>query len=675
MTHPLVHAQLLNAIADAEAGPEQLVIAASDILRHEDAYIRNGHLAEYFDLLRRVETAAGYRALLAGGDPSAPEYVCFLALVFEVVRLEGVAANNANFLAVADRLAALNAIDSRLNDAQLALNGLQVSLGDQASNNGFFVINSLAYRYQRHLNSAALARTQGQSSIPSLQELAAIATEYAHAGMLHNAVNVREAVVDELLVYCGSNPDAEIGHRKWLIQTTNQVAHHLATTSYQSTAEEFSRQAQKLAEANFFLGHLLAARQWFGNGIERFAASLAQIHDRAERSLQLQNADDWLGLAVRIEGLQAGQCGTLFREAFAKIYPDISPEIPARSFATVRAHVSRQGSLFQFRAGTVRHARQVSKAHDLFVGLNDLYLAASNDLARYRANATLSSDQSWQDAIDALISQMQLRELSQCGKGVSDLARLLVETQGAGLHFPWMGLLLAAGCRSKSMLIRSLQDTHRERITLPAIDDKVLVLNCFAKSEYLYRRLNYLSGEIVAKKVNCQRVDCHSKEQFIECLSNNSFKLIIIGCHGHQSRLTEPLAISVGEAMIPVLELWENVTLPVASTVILFTCFGGGGQSLATGEFDSQAEMALNAGARAVFASRWPAWMDDNTATQFVRLVAELMRLKAGGSVWDVGAAGVTFANGMKNRSIRDWATWSVYTSGCWIDPPEQQQL
>lgn len=219
------------------------------------------------------------------------------------------------------------------------------------------------------------------------------------------------------------------------------------------------------------------------------------------------------------------------------------------------------------------------------------------------------------------------------------------------------------------MLVRNLQDTGLEQRELPTNENKVLVLNCFGRGERLFNRLNWLSTEIGVAGITYDCVNCSSKQEFVDRLSTQPYKSIVIGCHGLQSRVTEPLEISVGGTMIPLFELWEQVALQVASTVVLFNCYGGGGLSLATGEFGSQAEMALRAGARAVIASRWPAWMDDTTARRFESLVVGLARLKADGSIWDIGTSGVTFANSLRTRSIRDWATWSVYTSGCWVEP------
>jgi hypothetical protein len=668
MTYPIADPVIQSRLAAAETDPLQLVDATGLLLFFRDEYVRTGYLHEYLVLLQRLEFIAGVQVRLSEHVPSFVAYVCYLDVLFAIVQTGMLVADSANYLTAADRSAQLNNIRSRLTEVGEVLDRLQIELGDEANDFEVFRHWRRHYRHEWHLNCAALARIHEHSPAQSLQELSALATEYEEAGDMVNASIAFEGVVDGLLEYCRVAPLAGEEHKDWMIQAVDKEAELLNALPAMAN-EVFVQMADTLVQANCFLDRLPTAKFWFERGIERLVALLAELQDPVERSLHLRLADDWLGLALQVEGLPAGQCGPLFIESFANIYLGSTPDIPARDFATVRAHISRCGTLLQYRSRAVHYVQQVNKAHDLFLALNKLYSAASDDLAEFYSSGGVPGDKAWQDAIDNLGDLLRLNDLGQCGVRVWNPARLLVETQGAGLHFPWMGLLRSAGCQSNSILVRNLQDTHRMPLELPTNEHRVLVLNCFEQGERLFPRLNWLSTTVGAAGVAYDRVNCSGKQEFVDSLTVHPYKLIVIGCHGEQSRVTEPLEIRVGGELVPVFELWEHVLLNVASTVVLFNCYGGGGLGLATGEFGSQAEEALNAGARAVLASRWPAWMNDTTARRFEALIVGLARLNSGASIWDIGTAGVSFVNSLRMCSIRDWANWSVYTSGCWVEP------
>lgn len=145
MTYPAVHAQIQTLLANAEADPLHLIGAAGRILLSRDEYVRSGYLADYLDLLRRVETVACYHVLLSEHVPAFHDYVCCLDILLTMVQVNALVAQNANYLTAKDRIAQLEHMRSRLIEAREVLNRFEDSLNGQAGNNRYFV--TLRRRY------------------------------------------------------------------------------------------------------------------------------------------------------------------------------------------------------------------------------------------------------------------------------------------------------------------------------------------------------------------------------------------------------------------------------------------------------------------------------------------------------------------------------------------------
>jgi hypothetical protein len=107
-------------------------------------------------------------------------------------------------------------------------------------------------------------------------------------------------------------------------------------------------------------------------------------------------------------------------------------------------------------------------------------------------------------------------------------------------------------------------------------------------------------------------------------------------------------------------EVWEDVKLLRGSTVVAFTCYGGGGEGAATGEFGSVASLALRAGARAAVASRWPAWVLPATAGHYEALFAALRDGGLDPDRWRVASDVMQFMYAMRAHGPWNALGWGV---------------
>lgn len=668
MISPQTHARVEALLAQAEHSPADLPDAIAVLVSLKEGYLQCGFIDAYFDLLRTAENLAGCHILLHGYPADAPYCAAHLEVLLELMQIEVFASDNENYLTLADRASQLTRIRSWIEVAEGVVDDLRRH-GDQPEDVAFADEMDRRYRHERYLNDLALARTRGESPVEPIRALEELASEYERAENLPGAATALGGVVEELLHRCRVSDEAVDQNGTWLRRAADREAAILAANNYPDGAR-YVELAKGLAQAYRILGHRASASDWFARGFAHLMQLISGLQDPVSRSIHLRDSDDWLGLSIQLEGFPDGRPGPRFCQVLRSLQPELPPDPTQVQFDTLRAHISRLGSVLQYRHSASSRSHIAGDAHDLFVSLNGLYMAASEDLRVHRETKGVPDDTGWIAAFGDLGRRLRLRDLSGSGLDRWNPAELLVETHGAGLHIPWSGLLLDAGCQARSMLVRNLRDGHRQRLRLPSNANPTLVLNCFSPGERLHDRFNFLSAELAPTGMPYLRHVCRDRQDFVDTLSAAEYKLVVIGCHGLQKRVTEPLLISVGGVLVPVGQLWEDAQLRVSSTLVLFSCYGGGGLSLATGEFGSQSEMALDAGARAVVASRWPAWMDDRTFARFTELILSLARMDAAAGVWEVGRRGVTFADNMRRFSIRDWATWSVHTSGCWTGLP-----
>lgn len=141
--------------------------------------------------------------------------------------------------------------------------------------------------------------------------------------------------------------------------------------------------------------------------------------------------------------------------------------------------------------------------------------------------------------------------------------------------------------------------------------------------------------------------------------------LIVLGCHGAPQAADGKLRLSVGGNNVAATDLLGTVTLKGA-TVLCAVCYAGTGPIFSRGGWESLVEMLLDAGARVVVGSRWPAWAEPQTVSAFRRLICELLANSTDPDVWQAGHALARFIGAVRsNNDPRQWLGWAA-----WIDGP-----
>lgn len=664
------HQVVMHLLGSMDEDPGQVAAATAVILPAIPAYIREGYRDAAIQVLRSIETAAGVH-LLDGYAPADPGYfVGYADAALGLYALEIEAVEESNFFTPQERAAAIGPTNERLVAADSAVAGLAGLLGAAAEGSAGYRRIRRVLRHHRALRAAAMAGIQNIWPADLPGQFTGLVGDYQQDGDPHGASVVLAGAADYQLSLCRANPP----------DLPAQRAHHEAILDQEAAILEglggheglqALGQIQGLVEGYAYLERLADAQLWLARGIDALETMLDAAPGPAGREYLLRGGTDWLGLALAAEGLPNDHPGELFDRVHRLLYDNDPPDPAAGETPVLRAFISRYGSFLVYRTPGGHRTVQVPPAHALFLSLQALYDAAGADLEEFRAtNAVPKAGGDWRGAMDRLEGELQLGELCGSGPDAPPIPRLLVETSGAGMHVPWTGLLLDAGCPVEAVLVRRRGDGVVQGAPGPDPANDVLVVNGFCDGKYLSTQFERMGLCLSKPPVQCRRAEARSPAHLIAAVTAHPARVLAVGCHGSQTRVTGDLTLAFLSGEQPAEVIWHEIHLPSAPAIILFTCYGGGGLARATGAFGSQAELALAAGARAAVASRWPAWMDGATAPYFESLVRDLLGLGMHPDVWHVAGCGVAFVKRIRDRHIRDWAPWNVYTAGCWLDSP-----
>ncbi|HYH65704.1 MAG TPA: hypothetical protein VD866_13490, partial [Urbifossiella sp.] len=374
------------------------------------------------------------------------------------------------------------------------------------------------------------------------------------------------------------------------------------------------------------------------------------------RSYFLCDADDWLGYAHVSSAGEPDGPERFFERAYQRLRGRqwSTRERPVGA-ALLQVCASRPCIAIRASYGDGGLEVGVRPTQECFVDLQSISEQARRDCRRFdETKRPPDSAVRWAELAGRLAGQLRLdnllRDLASRGAPVG--CPILVETHGNGLHLPWCGLLAETIARPDAVLVSDLDVDRTCTSAAAGAGDLVLALNCFTTDDPLYAIFTQLAGH-----VGTTHVPCADRKAFRSALEAHPARLIFTGAHGGQRGILHKLSLSIGAERADAIEVWQGVRLPRAAVVVGFTCYGGGGESQATGEFGSIASLALRAGARAAVASRWPAWTDRHYKELLTALAASVLDPDD----WRLAADVMRFVRATRGAGLWNSLGWGVY--------------
>jgi len=422
------------------------------------------------------------------------------------------------------------------------------------------------------------------------------------------------------------------------------------------------------------LAHALAL---VGSPVEaerQLRLALASLHGQRasasslEREGLLGGADDLIGTAMAIDRVATAsdRPGLLYAHAHLVIRGLPPAQLSAAGVTVVRPVITRRHAVLGVStAAQVEHWIELPASLSLLETLDGVRARAGLDLKLGAGKIPPpSSDQVWRDLMKRLRGQLRVARALRTGrsKGATRTAidRVALVLESTALQVPWLGALVDARIPVRSVLaVRP--GAWRHPAPRPSAADRQVVVNVFQKNEPLGRTLAGL-----AKQLGLDHVWCSTVEELRAALNTEPARVIVIGCHGTQQGVLGAASLTVGGTEVSVEEALGGVRLPVAASVVSFTCFGGGGLIRAGGEWDSPTEALIAAGARVVVTNRWPAWMMNDSYYELSTLLEALGTAAAGDDSWQLGEAVTRFVERLRGARPREpwlWAGWMGWTS------------
>lgn len=661
-----IHWDVQAALQRLEASPSEVVPSACFILQALSAYVPEGARETVLEVINRaLALVQGHIDQNAGsiGEMLLAKSELLTALVEYSID----AAQDKNLLNETDRTKTIDEINSALRQAVVTLRHAR-----RANPQGFpqrvpdacFDCVHQKIRHQNLLFRSVPEMTT-DADIPRLVDKWQNLTQ-TYREKLRDGFNANVSLGNTIDLLISLNRRAELSPnlRLKLKDLATELSVNLKTAPLPDSIRH-RKLAKLLIEAFCLLEDPATAKMWLRAGITSLDRDIQNPSLNHDSEYLYQDADDWVGWALALDSpapMNTPPPGPLLRETYPIVrgndYPDI---IPVSGIAILRAHITRPYSLIVCETPGSMQFAKLPSSHHVMAATELLFKAAGEDINFYWANKREPLNEgSWPEALDNCTKSLGFFDLRD--KVIAEIPEptVLIETGGAGLHLPWAAFLLSAGWDPRSVLVRSIHEENRTAADLAENGIRPLFLCCFRKEEVLHNYCRRLSKSIDAHFVHCDTV-----QGFQEQLNWQPRSLIVIGCHGVQRQITQELMLTIGDKIVRAGVLWKQIRLPAASAVMFITCYGGGGLSLATGKFGSQAELALDAGARLTIASRWPAWMSGDSEKTYRDLLLDIRSPDV--TVWEAGAKVMSFMNGLKSFGIRYWGGWSAYTSRFWL--------
>jgi hypothetical protein len=414
---------------------------------------------------------------------------------------------------------------------------------------------------------------------------------------------------------------------------------------------------RRLSQALLILHEPETAKRHIEAGLALLTEDLKATSDNENhRSYLLRDADDWLGIQTLIEWPPA----SWFSETYKTLRGADFPIIQANNAASIaRIFVTRSGSFIAaiLEGETDIHWIRASAGSDLAQTLDEFRRTALKDVnAMSRGSLMPSSAELWKALVRRLCAQLGLFQLNSYM--VSSVSRRwIIQCEGVDFHLPMVGLFFNI-LRSCTFVATSFRDSSAIQPPLPEAKDSVLAINAFPVKDQLHGYFKQLSSA-----ASCYH-KIASADEFRKALQTPA-RLVIFGCHGSDSGAGGETFLHFQKEIIPLREVFQDLALPRSSTVLCISCFSGAGFVRATGEWESLAQLFLDAGSMAVIANRWYAWFENATWSALLGLVKTLSRVAPAPDLWPAAEALSVFMNEvhLQNDDPRQWVGWGIFVS------------
>jgi hypothetical protein len=208
-------------------------------------------------------------------------------------------------------------------------------------------------------------------------------------------------------------------------------------------SEQVVLSMKSLIRAHLASGASKAVDLWLGAAAMSLRALLHEC-DAYRRSYVLRDADDWLGLAVRADRLRGGYpshaVDIMYEIVRGRSYtrpPFLSSEVH------IRAMLSRHGSLFEVRAPYSERRWIASGTHEVAVALDAAFRRGMHESMTALGKKAPAPTLAWDQIQRRLVGHLRLEVVRSTlirGGCLND-RRILVETDGHGVHVHWLSAL------------------------------------------------------------------------------------------------------------------------------------------------------------------------------------------------------------------------------------------
>lgn len=389
--------------------------------------------------------------------------------------------------------------------------------------------------------------------------------------------------------------------------------------------------------------------------------SLLEGADAYRRSVLLRDADDWLGLAAHADRLRGRLPGSNLQNLYELVRgrpfaraPMLNPD------AHIRALLSRRGSAFFVEAPFGSSAWLASGTHELAIAHDQGFRRGRFEGSLVLGGNAKEPRLSWDDVRRRYVGHLRLHRLRSAVTkgGCANARRVLVETDGHGVHIPWLSALLDAEVPIESVLVHVIDGRSAVQSVPPAAP--AIVIDAFPAKDRLLKA--FMAR--VAQELGTNATVVSDRASLRHALALPA-PLIVLGCHGSRTKARGDLLLQLDTVTERAEDLLDSFsTAPSAPTIVALTCFAGDGFPEAGGEWRSLPQLLLKAGARAVVASMTPGWVQGAGDPHLLRLIKECQIAAGTGDLWGLGGAVAAYAARRRSRGDEPkyWVGWSTWT-------------
>ena len=245
-------------------------------------------------------------------------------------------------------------------------------------------------------------------------------------------------------------------------------------------------------------------------------------------------------------------------------------------------------------AGSHDYWIDTGSSRDLWDALEDVHAASRRDASRWWSEHAFPVDEATLSASRRQVERIQhLAPLSPLYTRITPTerdSRVIFDLDSAAVLVPWTGIALEELPHAKAIAAayRGVRATDKP---LPSRQDSVRLVNAFPRHHNIAQGFRALTAMLPRAEL----VEATTVDRLREEIRTRS-SVLVVGAHGNERRMLQPFAFQLEGQHEPLEKVFGGVELPAASTVVCFTCFGGGGQLRAGGEWDGLPGRFLEAG-------------------------------------------------------------------------------